>query len=305
MASILVFGSSCVDVIVKLDHLPVTEEDMHVSSQQFRVGGCAYNVANVLGKAGGEVVFVTPVGLRGLYGPFVLKELEKQNWVRPVRITAAENGCCYCLVERGGERTFLSLHGVEYTFSPTWMEPYAKTAFDFVYVSGLEVEERSGEALTDWLQGLKGPRIFYAPGPRVGTIPKERQDRILSMQPVLHLNAAEAMRLADCRHAEQAAMKLHGRTGEVVVVTLGAQGAVGVDRTGTLCTVPGEVSGEVIDTIGAGDTHAGTVLLGLSRGWDLRTTLKAANRVAARVVSVEGSTLRAEEIREAEAVVRE
>ena len=77
---ILVIGSSCVDVILQLDHLPVTEEDMHPKSQRFRMGGCAYNAANILGKAGADVTFVTPVGMKGLFGPFVLRAVKAQPW---------------------------------------------------------------------------------------------------------------------------------------------------------------------------------------------------------------------------------
>ena len=191
---ILVIGSSCVDVILQLDHLPVTEEDMHPKSQRFRMGGCAYNAANILGKAGADVTFVTPVGMKGLFGPFVLRAVEEQHWVHPVRLEDAENGCCYCLVEKDGERTFLSVHGVEYTFSPAWMQDVMEKPFDFIYVSGLEVEERTGDALTAFLEGLKGGTVFYAPGPRILTIPAGRQERILNLHPVLHLNRQEACR---------------------------------------------------------------------------------------------------------------
>ena len=34
----------------------------------------------------------------------------------------AENGCCYCMVETGGERTFIVDHGIEYTFYETYLK---------------------------------------------------------------------------------------------------------------------------------------------------------------------------------------
>ena len=49
---VLVIGSTCVDVIIRVDHLPHTEENLHPESQRFAIGGCAYNVANILGRAG-------------------------------------------------------------------------------------------------------------------------------------------------------------------------------------------------------------------------------------------------------------
>ena len=293
--SILVIGSSCVDVILQLDHLPVTEEDMHPKSQSFRVGGCAYNAANVLGKAGADVTLVTPVGLKGIFGPYVLKAVQEQPWVCPVLLEDAENGCCYCLVEKSGERTFLSVHGVEYTFSSGWMEEILKRKFDFVYISGLEVEERNGEELADFLCGLRDCTVFYAPGPRVTRIEKARQDRILNLHPVLHLNRAEACALSGETDAEAAARALHARTGNAVIVTLGSDGAIGVDREGHACSAEA-VPAQVADTIGAGDAHAGMVLYGLARGEELGTILQRANRVSALAVSVEGASIDREDL---------
>ena len=73
--NVLVIGSTCVDVIIRVDHLPRTEENLHPESQRFTIGGCAYNVANILGRAGAPTTFVTPVGLQGVFGGFVEKQL--------------------------------------------------------------------------------------------------------------------------------------------------------------------------------------------------------------------------------------
>ena len=47
----------------------------------------------------------------------------------------------------------------------------------------------------------------------------------------------------------------------------------------------------MVDTIGAGDAHAGAVMLGLSRGMTLADAAALANRVCAKVVETEGATL--------------
>ena len=291
---ILVIGSSCVDVILQLDHLPVTEEDMHPKSQSFRMGGCAYNAANILGKAGADVTFVTPVGMKGLFGPFVLRAVQEQPWVHPVCLEDEENGCCYCLVEKDGERTFLSVHGVEYTFSPEWMRDVMQTPFDFIYVSGLEVEERTGDALTDFLEGLKSGTVFYAPGPRILSIPEARQERILKLHPVLHLNRQEACRFTGLDDPEAAALSLHEKTENAVIVTLGKGGALAMDRRGRKAFAPGAEIDRVVDTIGAGDAHAGMMLFALAQGMDMERALMLANRVSALVVGVEGASLKRE-----------
>ena len=290
MKNVLVFGSTCVDVIIRVDHLPKTEENLHPQSQRFAIGGCAYNVANILGRAGAKLTFVTPVGRQGVFGPFVSERLNALGFASPVDLPDAQNGCCYCFVEKSGERTFVSIHGAEYTFDPAWMKPYEEKTFDYGYVCGLEVEERTGEALVSWLENAKIGTIFYAPGPRGVRIRKELTDRLFALHPVLHVNAGEAKATAGCDNLDDALITLHQRTGSTVIATMGADGVRCIEN-GALFTVVGEPSSHVVDTIGAGDSHAGATLLGLCRGMSLRSSLSLANRVSAAVVETDGATL--------------
>ena len=91
MKNVLVIGSTCVDVIIRVDHLPRTEENLHPESQRFAIGGCAYNVANILGRAGADMTFVTPVGRKGVFGPFVREALERLSFASIVDLPDAQN----------------------------------------------------------------------------------------------------------------------------------------------------------------------------------------------------------------------
>ena len=292
---IYVYGSTCVDVIITLDHLPRTEEDMHPFGQSFRMGGCAYNVANILGKAGGDVTFVTPLGMQGLFGPFVASHFKEEPWACPVMLPDRENGCCYCLVEKDGERTFLSVHGAEYTFDPAWT---GEVEADYLYVCGLEVEERTGEKLVSWLETGAHGRIFYAPGPRGMRVDPALTERLMRLKPILHLNEKEAMQMAGGDCPEAAAETLFARTGQSVIVTLGAKGAMAYGAEG-LIRCPGEAADNVVDTIGAGDAHAGGMLYALARGDSMAQALRVAGAISKRVVEVPGSTLTLSQLREA------
>ncbi len=289
--SVLVIGSTCVDVIIRVDHLPRTEENLHPRSQRFTVGGCAYNAANTLGRGGADTVFVTPVGLRGVFGPYLLPTLQSQPWARPVILPEAENGCCYCLVEASGERTFLSIHGAEYSFSPAWMAPYAGRRFDYVYICGLEIEEQSGAQLTAWLEKADFGDLLYAPGPRGMRVPRERTERLLRLRPILHLNEAEALQMGEKETLPEAMQALYSKTRNTVIVTKGAEGALLLNELDTPLHLPGTPVSHVADTIGAGDAHAGAVLLALSRNQPLPDAVAFANRVAAQVVAQTGATL--------------
>ena len=296
MKNALILGSSCVDVVIRIDHLPKTEENLHPESQRFMIGGCAYNVANILGRAGADMTCVTPVGLKGLFGGFVKNELDRLGFADYVELPEEENGCCYCFVESSGERTFMSIHGAEYTFDPAWMKRHEGKTFDYGYVCGLEVEERTGEKLVSYLETAKVGTLFYAPGPRGAGIRKDLTERLFALHPVLHLNAGEAKKLAGKDDLLDAMAELFARTGNTVIATDGGAGVHYYDAAG-LHTVPGERAERVVDTIGAGDSHIGATMLGLCRGMALPDALALANRVSCAVVQTAGATLGEEEFR--------
>lgn len=52
MKQALIIGSTVADVTVRLPHLPVTGEDVIVESQSMSLGGCAYNVSEILRQSG-------------------------------------------------------------------------------------------------------------------------------------------------------------------------------------------------------------------------------------------------------------
>ena len=290
MKNVLVIGSTCVDVILRVDHLPRTEENIHPQSQRFAIGGCAYNVANILGRGGADLTFVTPVGRKGVFGPFVREALEPLGFATMIDLPDEQNGCCYCFVEKNGERTFASVHGAEYTFDPAWMAPYEGKHFDYAYVCGLEVEERTGDKLVAWLEQADIGTLVYAPGPRGMRVKKELSDRLFALHPVLHVNAGEAKALAGTDDLDAAMRTLHKMTGNTVIATMGADGVRCLEGE-NIFTVPGKPAQHVVDTIGAGDSHIGATLLGLCRGMNLENSLAMANGVSAAVVETSGATL--------------
>lgn len=325
MKRLLIIGSTCVDVILRLDHLPTTGEDMH-PVQRFAMGGCAFNVAQVPKAYDVDLRFVTPIGDHGVFSDFVREHLDNAGFRGPITVPDSENGCCYCLVERSGERTFLSVHGVEYSFHAEYMDAFAGERFDYTYICGLEVEEKTGGELVAWLEAhpdIAGT-VVYAPGPRGIEVDADRTERILGMHPILHLNEQEAQALAGMSESKMqtlsamgepetqtlaatgddkdpvlagmsdsenpvlaAAQALHAKTQNMVIVTCGADGVLWISADGSVHSAP-SVPSTVVDTIGAGDSHCGAVLTGLTLGWSEDDTMRFANQIASEVVAQEG-----------------
>lgn len=293
MKPALIIGSTCVDVIINIDHLPTTEEDIHPRSQSMGIGGCAYNVAHIVRLLRAPHTFITPVG-SGMYGDYVAKHMTEAGIPIAVHVPEKENGCCYCLVEAGGERTFMSYHGVEYTFQKQWMEPYCADAYGLTYVCGLEIEEPTGDNLIEYLEEHPSLQVFYAPGPRVESIGKEKNRRLLALHPILHINELEAMALSGKEDIREAAVHLHSITENTVIITLGKDGAYCLEKDGDSYLIPAIPVEHIVDTIGAGDSHAGAVIACLTMGLSLRDAVTTANKVAGAVVGVRGVALPAD-----------
>lgn len=294
MKPALVIGSTCVDVIINIDHLPATAENLHPSSQTLKLGGCAYNVAAIMRLLCAPHTFISPVG-GGIYGDYVAKKLTEAGVSISIPVPDQENGCCYCLVEANGERTFLSYHGVEYTFRKEWMKPYRADDYSIAYVCGLEIEEHTGINLIEYLEEHPLLEVCFAPGPRGLNIAREKMERMLQLKPMLHVNEQEALQFSKESNVDAAAERLQEMTHNTVIITLGEKGTYCREKDGTCYQLPG-VPATVVDTIGAGDSHIGTILGCLVQDIPLKQAIAYANQVAGAVVGVEGATLSAKQL---------
>lgn len=290
MKPALIIGSTCVDVIIHIDHLPKTEENIRPSSQSMALGGCAFNVAWIMHLLDAPHTLVSPVG-GGSYGDFTAKELGRLGLPVHVRIPDQENGCCYCLVEASGERTFLSVHGVEYTFQKSWMDPFPASQYGIAYVCGLEIEEATGIQLIEYLEEHPKLPVCYAPGPRGVKIPPEKTARMMALHPLLHINESESLQLSGEGNFRDAASRLQNQTKNTVIITLGSKGAYCLKADGTSFLAPPAACPQIVDTIGAGDAHIGTILACLTRDLPLETAVAYANQVSAAVIGVSGAAL--------------
>lgn len=290
MKKCLIIGSTVCDVILYVDKLPTTQQDIHPKKQVVSLGGCAFNVAHVLHHLKVPYTLISPVG-SGMYGDFVKQHLQKQGMHSEIAVQQ-ENGCCYCMVENSGERSFMSYHGAEYTFDPAWLRKLDLNDYAYAYVCGLEVEDVDGMKLVNALASFQG-QIIFAPGPRGMHIQQERLDILYGYKPIMHLNDLEIEQMMQEEDLLHAMKKLYTLTQNKVIVTVGKQGVYLYDGNQIQHIETSKV--EVVDTIGAGDSHVGGYLVGKSLGYEDTKALSLANRIAGKVVSISASTLSKEE----------
>ena len=290
MKQTLVIGSAVVDVIVNIPHLPKTGEAVHISSQTRSLGGCAYLVSDILRHFGVPYSLCTAVGT-GIYGDFVHKKLQERGVPIYVR-RPEENGCCYCMVEIGGERTFIVDHGIEYTFYEEYLKKINTESIDSVYVCGLEIEEETGWNIITYLQKHPEYTIYFAPGARIMEIQPDRMEAMLALCPILHMNEGESLAFTGKKTVEAAARAIHERTGNAVIITLGEKGSYCFDGADHYAP---PVPAAVKDTIGAGDSHMGAVISARRLGLSFADAIRAANHISSAVVSNAGGLLDAED----------
>ena len=291
----IVIGAAMLDIVMEIDQIPKSGTDVYAKGQKMMVGGCAYNVANILKHFGVAYTLFAPIGT-GMYADFICKELAKAGHESMIHAEESDNGYCLCMVEADGERTFLTVPGIECHFKKEWFERLDVNEYDSVYVSGYELEGDGGETILDFLEKHKELTVYYAPGPRIAYISEEKAQRMYALHPIVHLNELEATTATGEKNFERAAEQLNILTKNTVIITLGKEGVYlfgeGINRV----VLPKKT--KVIDTIGAGDSHIGSVIAMRTKGCGFPEAVEMANRIAAKVVSVKGPTLTMEEFEE-------
>lgn len=288
----LIIGAAMLDIVMQMERLPRTGEDVYAKSQEMKVGGCAYNVADIQKHFQVPYTLFAPVGT-GIYADIIRKKLGQTGHESPIHSKVRDNGYCLCMVEADGERTFLTLPGIECGFEKEWFAEVDPKEYDSVYICGYEIEGEGGETIIEFLEENEHLIVYYAPGPRICHIKKERHERIFKLHPVLHLNEGEALQFTGEEHYEDAAEQLFEKCGNSVIITLGEKGSY-LYQSGVGEVIPSKKA-QVVDTIGAGDTHIGAFIALRSKGKDSREAVALANQVSAMVVGVQGPTLTAEE----------
>ena len=295
MKKCLVIGATMLDIVANLDSLPVRGGDAYIKQQEMMLGGCAYNVASILKHFNIPNTLFAPIG-SGMYASFIENKLKEEGYSSPIKSIDMDNGYSMCIVEADGERTFITLAGIECYFRKEWFDSLDINLYDKVYISGYELEGEGGNVILDFLEDNKDLEIYYAPGPRINYISEDIHKRLFKLSPIIHLNEKEIIEYTKESGYKEATNTLRNLTNNTVILTLGDKGAYYSSREKE-GFIPSKAS-RVLDTIGAGDSHIGTIIACLSKDKNLEFAIEQANKIAAKVVSVKGSTLTKKEFEE-------
>ena len=286
---ITIVGAAVIDVIADAYALPWRGCDIELQQQSVNIGGCALNIAVALKRLGMEADNALPVG-QGVWADIIRNNMAREGLSSRIDGVTGDNGWCLALVEPDGERTFMSFSGVENQWNPAWLAQLTVPPLSLVSLSGYQLASPCGEVLVHWLESLRDITPYIDFGPRIADIPETLMQRIMACKPVISLNrqeaeiAAERFRLPVATEAfGQAWLKKFTMP---LIVRHDEEGAWYFSAEEQGLAAPFPVA--VVDTIGAGDSHAGGTLAGLASGWTLGESVLLGNAVASWVVGHRG-----------------
>ena len=303
----LVLGAAIVDIIMKIPRLPKSGEDILCTERKLTVGGCAYNVANILRGFNVKHDLFVPVG-SGIYADIIRRKLNEDGYEILINDLEIDNGYCLCLVEDDGERSFITVNGIEVKHKKEWFDNLNMNQYENIYLAGYQLCGDNSDIIVDWLLKQSDKNIFFAPEPVINNISKNNLKKIFSINPILHLNEKEALEFTKKNNINDSILKLYELTKSVVFITVGERGVIFYDGK-NITHIEGEKV-KVVDTIGAGDSHIGAIIsayslwgnkMNLNNSWKYYLSenngenfingCKLSNKVASEVVQVQGAKI--------------
>ncbi|MGV3615464.1 MAG: ribokinase [Fimbriimonas sp.] len=295
---LVVVGSTNVDLIMRLPHLPARAET--VADGQFSqvFGGKGANTAVGARRAGGNVTFVTGLG-DDTFGTQARAALEAEGIDLSCALVAAgtATGTAIILLDEAGNNSIAVAPGANYALRPEHIgaaEPAFREAAAILLQ--MEIPVDTIRATLEIAARDETPVLFNFAPVRTRELP------IDGHMTTLVVNEVEAATLAehpvtDPNEAMDAALLLLGYGPEVVVVTLGGSGVVVVSNEGR-CHVPA-FPVEVVDTTAAGDIFCGAFAVACAEGKDPEAAARfasAASAIAVTRLGAQPSAPRREEI---------
>lgn len=277
---IVVIGSSNTDLIAQVPRLPQAGETLLGGTFSIAPGGKGANQAVAAARLGAAVTLVARVGTDD-FGSQALQNFEREGLDTRfiVRDEAAPSGVALIFVGGGGENMIVVAPGANAHLTPADVDRAAEAiASAEVLLLQLEipletVRHAARRAAT------AGTRVILNPAP-AQPLPAE----LLQCVSILTPNRREAELLSgqpvpDATAALEAAEKLRAQGVNTVIITLGAQGALGVGEAGSELVPAPPV--QALDATAAGDAFNGALAVALGEGQQLWEAIRFANAAGA------------------------
>jgi ribokinase len=267
-----VFGSINVDLTFHLPHLPLVGETVLTSTLTQAIGGKGANQAIAAARDGAHVAFIGCVGADS-YGERARQALLDLGIdVNGLQTVPGSSGLAAVWIDGEGRNQIAVASGANEALKAEALHRQAISAGTYLV---LQMETPSDEvaAAIAYAQ-RRNTRIILNLAPALPL-----SYAVLKQVHILVLNEHEAAvlgKMLQLPHAAPAnlAVGLARELGNTVIITLGAEGAIGA-QADILCRVPA-LPVTAIDTTGAGDCFVGVLASALMRGAAVPTAMRRA-----------------------------
>lgn len=288
MNKIVVIGSSNTDMVVQSEHLPMPGETVLGNQFIMNPGGKGANQAVAAAKLDGDVTFIAKIGC-DVFGDEAIKGFQSHNINTDFIVSDKESpsGVALIMVDANGENCISVALGANAELMPSDIVhalPIISKA-QFILIQ-LEIPLETVEHVVSLAYHDK-VNVVLNPAPA-----RALSDDLLATLYCITPNETEAelltgIKVDDVFSAKKAAGILKNKGVEVVIITMGEQGAyILSDSEDCLVPCPKVTA---VDTTAAGDTFNGAFVIGLADGLSLVEAVKFANLAAAYSVTKMGA----------------
>ena len=285
-ASVYVLGSINYDLMIASDRLPNQGETIAGYDYFESVGGKGANQAAACAKLGCDTQLIACVG-DDYHGHCALESLQARGVdTKSVFKSKHESTGKAIIIKTDNDNRIIINQGANGEVSEHQIATALKEAQEEFFLTQFEMPL---ETVYEGLRIAKSMNMTTVVNPAPATAVDMKFYDLIDY---LVINQSESEILTDVfpdnlKDCERAAQILFDRGVKHIVFTLGSQGSIYMSQDKVIEIASFKVS--VVDTTGAGDTYIGTMLNGLTQGWDIKKTLTYASAAGALACTKAGA----------------
>ena len=283
---VVVIGTPAVDMLARVEVMPHTDGLAVAKTYARYPGGAGANVAVGIARLGKKVGFIGRLGDDD-GGQMLMRDFEIEGVdTRGIRISPDEDTpACFIAVDQEGNRMIFALGGVILS------EEIDKNQLSVLDgIRGLFITDVPHEIAVTAIEECRkhSSTVFLNPG---GLLLDEGLDvltPLISMVDVLIISRSEMARLMGKVDPASAARVISRIGPEVVLITLGAEGAL-ILEDNTVSRIEPFEAPKIVDTTGAGDAFTAGLMAARLESLDWQVAAKIGAAVAAIKIGHEGA----------------
>lgn len=279
---IVVVGSTNMDYVLKTNELPKLGETLSAMSFDTVFGGKGANQAVAAARLGAEVTMIAAVGNDSI-GEQLKDNLAKESInVEGVNVVEGPSGVAMITVADNGDNTIVVYPGANGKIDEKWLEANEALIMsaDCILVQleiPINVVMKAVKIASD-----NNVKVIFNPAPA-----KEFPNDIFKYVDIITPNETELKKISGKEDIKEGAMELIERGANSVVVTLGEQGSMYIDKDNTISA--GSFTVKSIDSTAAGDAFNAALGIKLIESDDIEDGLEYSNAVGALVTTKLGA----------------